>query len=242
MQELPFGERSAKHILFHIFKQIVNYKKQDSSKGEVRTCFDPMSTIAIFFVRMHQRMAQMTITLYLSIMLLTSSHLSFISFSFLICDVNWTELHWIVCLSVCLSSLLKTTNQHVADHYPLTHAIIQGMDGYQDGGYNMGEVRTVALRSLCGTEIVINGHIAITLFSPYFLWNSLLLTFLIVISLYLSILILIIIFFIPLSLSLSLFCSLSLALALSFALALALSYARALSLALALSLSLYLPL
>ena len=36
MQELPFGERSAKHILFHIFKQIVNYKKQDSSKGEVR--------------------------------------------------------------------------------------------------------------------------------------------------------------------------------------------------------------
>ena len=35
MQELPFGERSAKHILFHIFKQIVNYKKQDSSKGEV---------------------------------------------------------------------------------------------------------------------------------------------------------------------------------------------------------------
>ena len=37
MQELPFGERSAKHILFHIFKQIVNYKKQDSSKGEVRT-------------------------------------------------------------------------------------------------------------------------------------------------------------------------------------------------------------
>jgi hypothetical protein len=36
MQELPFGERSAKHILFHIFKQIVNYKKQDNTKGEVR--------------------------------------------------------------------------------------------------------------------------------------------------------------------------------------------------------------
>ena len=35
MQELPFGERSAKHILFHIFKQIVNYKKQDNTKGEV---------------------------------------------------------------------------------------------------------------------------------------------------------------------------------------------------------------
>ena len=109
MQELPFGERSAKHILFHIFKQIVNYKKQDSSKGEVRTCFDPMSTIAIFFVRMHQRMAQMTITLYLSIMLLTSSHLSFISFSFLICDVNWTALN---CLSVCLSVLL--TQNHLS--------------------------------------------------------------------------------------------------------------------------------
>lgn len=27
--ELPFGERSAKHILFHIFKTIVDYKKQD---------------------------------------------------------------------------------------------------------------------------------------------------------------------------------------------------------------------
>jgi hypothetical protein len=36
MQELPFGERSAKHILFYIFKQIVNYKKQDSSKTDVR--------------------------------------------------------------------------------------------------------------------------------------------------------------------------------------------------------------
>ena len=34
MGDLPFGERSAKHILFHIFKQIVNYKKQDSTKGE----------------------------------------------------------------------------------------------------------------------------------------------------------------------------------------------------------------
>jgi hypothetical protein len=34
MQDLPYGERSAKHILYHIFKQIVNWKKQDStSKG-----------------------------------------------------------------------------------------------------------------------------------------------------------------------------------------------------------------
>ena len=38
MHELPFGERSAKHILYHIFKQIVNYKKQDGSKGEVCKC------------------------------------------------------------------------------------------------------------------------------------------------------------------------------------------------------------
>jgi len=30
--ELPFGERSAKHILFHIFKQIVDFKKTDSGK------------------------------------------------------------------------------------------------------------------------------------------------------------------------------------------------------------------
>lgn len=29
--ELPFGERTAKHVLFHIFKQIVDWKKQDSS-------------------------------------------------------------------------------------------------------------------------------------------------------------------------------------------------------------------
>jgi intraflagellar transport protein 52 len=29
MPSLPFGERSAKHILFHIFKEIVQYKKQN---------------------------------------------------------------------------------------------------------------------------------------------------------------------------------------------------------------------
>jgi intraflagellar transport protein 52 len=33
IQDLPFGERSAKHILFHIFKQIVDFKKQDPGKG-----------------------------------------------------------------------------------------------------------------------------------------------------------------------------------------------------------------
>lgn len=33
MQNLPFGERSAKHILFYIFKQIVDFKKQDGSKA-----------------------------------------------------------------------------------------------------------------------------------------------------------------------------------------------------------------
>jgi intraflagellar transport protein 52 len=32
VQNLPFGERSAKHILFHIFKQIVDFKKQDFGK------------------------------------------------------------------------------------------------------------------------------------------------------------------------------------------------------------------
>eukprot|EP00604_Paraphysomonas_vestita_P002548 CAMPEP_0174818126 /NCGR_PEP_ID=MMETSP1107-20130205/750_1 /TAXON_ID=36770 /ORGANISM="Paraphysomonas vestita, Strain GFlagA" /LENGTH=527 /DNA_ID=CAMNT_0016029569 /DNA_START=242 /DNA_END=1829 /DNA_ORIENTATION=+ len=31
--ELPFGERTAKHVLFHIFKQIVDWKKQDSTGG-----------------------------------------------------------------------------------------------------------------------------------------------------------------------------------------------------------------
>lgn len=29
MQDLPYGERSAKHILFHIFKHIVDFKRQD---------------------------------------------------------------------------------------------------------------------------------------------------------------------------------------------------------------------
>jgi intraflagellar transport protein 52 len=31
--ELPFGERTAKHVLFHIFKQIVEWKKQESGSG-----------------------------------------------------------------------------------------------------------------------------------------------------------------------------------------------------------------
>jgi intraflagellar transport protein 52 len=33
MQDLPFGERSAKHILFHIFRQIVECKKQETGKS-----------------------------------------------------------------------------------------------------------------------------------------------------------------------------------------------------------------
>ena len=33
-KDLPFGERSAKHILFHIFKQIVNFKKHDGGKED----------------------------------------------------------------------------------------------------------------------------------------------------------------------------------------------------------------
>lgn len=33
MNELPFGERSAKHILFHVFKHIVEYKKSDAGKA-----------------------------------------------------------------------------------------------------------------------------------------------------------------------------------------------------------------
>lgn len=34
VQSLPYGERSAKHILFHIFRQIVDFKKQDFGKGD----------------------------------------------------------------------------------------------------------------------------------------------------------------------------------------------------------------
>ena len=33
MNELPFGERSAKHILFHVFRHILEYKKQDAGKS-----------------------------------------------------------------------------------------------------------------------------------------------------------------------------------------------------------------
>jgi intraflagellar transport protein 52 len=35
VQSLPYGERSAKHILFHIFKQIVDFKKQDFGKNDM---------------------------------------------------------------------------------------------------------------------------------------------------------------------------------------------------------------
>lgn len=34
VHSLPYGERSAKHILYHIFKQIVDFKKQDFGKEE----------------------------------------------------------------------------------------------------------------------------------------------------------------------------------------------------------------
>ncbi len=34
MENLPFGQRSAKHILFHIFKQVVDFKKQDGGKPD----------------------------------------------------------------------------------------------------------------------------------------------------------------------------------------------------------------
>ena len=34
MENLPFGQRSAKHILFHIFKQIVDFKRQDGGKPD----------------------------------------------------------------------------------------------------------------------------------------------------------------------------------------------------------------
>jgi len=34
MGELPFGERSAKHILYHIFKKIVNFKKSDGGVSD----------------------------------------------------------------------------------------------------------------------------------------------------------------------------------------------------------------
>ena len=35
MQDLPFGHRSAKHILYHIFKQIVDFKKADGGKSSL---------------------------------------------------------------------------------------------------------------------------------------------------------------------------------------------------------------
>jgi intraflagellar transport protein 52 len=34
VQSLPYGERSAKHILFHIFRQIADFKKQDFGKND----------------------------------------------------------------------------------------------------------------------------------------------------------------------------------------------------------------
>lgn len=42
MQDLPFGERSAKHILFQIFKRIVNYKKQDGGDAKDVVSSEPV--------------------------------------------------------------------------------------------------------------------------------------------------------------------------------------------------------
>ncbi len=42
MENLPFGQRSAKHILFHVFKQIVDFKKRDGGKPEETTAVDAM--------------------------------------------------------------------------------------------------------------------------------------------------------------------------------------------------------
>ena len=42
MQDLPFGERSAKHILFQIFKRIVNYKKQDGGDTKDTASNEPV--------------------------------------------------------------------------------------------------------------------------------------------------------------------------------------------------------
>lgn len=42
VQSLPYGERSAKHILFHIFKQIVDFKKQDFGKTELISATYPV--------------------------------------------------------------------------------------------------------------------------------------------------------------------------------------------------------
>ena len=42
MENLPFGKRTAKHILFHVFKQIVDFKKRDGGKPEETTAVDAM--------------------------------------------------------------------------------------------------------------------------------------------------------------------------------------------------------
>eukprot|EP01038_Epipyxis_sp_PR26KG_P005310 gene5310-7374_t len=44
IQDLPKGEKSAKHILFHIFKQIVDFKKQDGGKTESKNGNDIYKT------------------------------------------------------------------------------------------------------------------------------------------------------------------------------------------------------
>ena len=46
-QKLPFGERSAKHILFSIFKQIVELKKQESVKEAVAEDMDTYEPAAL---------------------------------------------------------------------------------------------------------------------------------------------------------------------------------------------------
>lgn len=46
MDQLPFGHRSAKHILFYIFRQIVDFKKADGGKSSQQPIFDGGFTAA----------------------------------------------------------------------------------------------------------------------------------------------------------------------------------------------------
>jgi intraflagellar transport protein 52 len=48
MADLPFGHRSAKHILYHIFKQIVDFKKADGGKSSLNEIDSNMMDINQF--------------------------------------------------------------------------------------------------------------------------------------------------------------------------------------------------
>ena len=155
MQELPFGERSAKHILFYIFKQIVNYKKQDSSKTDVRFISDCVkieveveveveAEYSIVESRFHSTRLRCDLlsctVLYCPVLYCIVLCIQSVNSERSLYACPYPHLHPPSCSSP--PSLIASSPHLILSHLVLSYLIssTQGGDGYQDGSYNMGEV------------------------------------------------------------------------------------------------------